>query len=753
MTEKDSFQNARLSNTATRGRPPRNTGSRNSSRGVTKELTARSEVRAPTRTYVIRVRGYASSPDVITSTSSLYDTNVVALIDHGSTHSYIFMNLVSSKNLPVESTEYVIKVSNPLGKYVLVDKVCKSCPLMIREICEKGLRSLSYVFTDTKEPELKIESVPVVCEYPDVFPKEFLGLPLIREVEFTIGLVPGTSPISIAQIELKELKTQLQELTDKGFVSPSFSPWGAPVLFVKKKDGSMRFCIDYRQLNKVTIKNKYPLPRIDDLFDQLKGATMFSKIDLRSNYYQLRVKESDVLKTAFRMMYGHYEFLVMPFGLTNALSEYVEHLRIVLQTLRDKKLFARFSKTESIRVDPSKISAVVDSKPPRNVSDVRSFLGLASYYRHFVKGFSMIATPMTKLLRKDVKFEWSEKCQKSFEQLKALLTEAPVEKCHIFTHHKSLKYLMTQKDLNLRQRRWLELLKDYELVIDYHPGKANVVATALSRKSLFSLSAMNTRLNLSNDGSILAELKDLCTEKYQAYSENSSRSTQWLSVYSSRKYENVKAEHQVPSGLLQPLMIPEWKWDKITMDFVTGLPLTSKKKDLVELYIAEIVRLHRVPISIISDRDPRFTSQFWKKLQEDLGTKLNFITAFHPPTNGQSERTIQSSIKMEPYEALYGCKYQTPLYWVELSEKHIHGVDLVGEKVFLKVSPWKKILRFGRKGKLSLRFIGPYKVIERIGSVAYRLALPTELERIHNVFQVSMLRRYRLDPSHMISPT
>ncbi|KAG8503342.1 hypothetical protein CXB51_001300 [Gossypium anomalum] len=222
----------------------------------------------------------------------------------------------------------------------------------------------------------------------------------------------------------------------------------------------MRLCIDYRQPNKVTIKNKYPLPRIDDFFDQLKGATIFSKIDLRSGYYQLQVKDSDVPKTSFRTRYGHYEFLVMPFGLTNAPtvfmdlmnqifrpyldrffvvsidyiliysrdeSEYAEHLRILLQTLRDKQLFAKFRKCEfwllevgffghiisleGIRVDPSKISTFVDWKPLRNASKVRSFLGLAGYYRRFVKGFSMIATPMTRLLQKDVKFEWSEKCQ------------------------------------------------------------------------------------------------------------------------------------------------------------------------------------------------------------------------------------------------------------------------------------------------------------------------------------------------------
>ena len=162
-----------------------------------------------------------------------------------------------------------------------------------------------------------------MCEYPDVFPEELPGIPPVREIDFSVELVPGTAPISrapyrMAASELAELKKQLAELLDKGFIRPSASPWGAPVLFVKKKDGSLRLCIDYRQLNQVTVKNKYPLPRIDDLFDQLQGAAVFSKIDLRSGYFQLRVRPEDIPKTAFRTRYGHFEFLVKSFGLTNA---------------------------------------------------------------------------------------------------------------------------------------------------------------------------------------------------------------------------------------------------------------------------------------------------------------------------------------------------------------------------------------------------------------------------------------------------
>ena len=292
--------------------------------------------------------------------------------------------------------------------------------IQARRFMRKGCETFLAVVLDSKRGQVDVEKIPVVRDFPDVFPKELPGIPLEREVDLAIAIeiVPGTVPMSrapyrMAPKELKELKSQLQELLDKGFIRPSVSPWGAPVLFVKKKDGTLRMCIDYRQINKVTVKNKYPLPRIEDLFDQLKGAGVFSKIDLRSGYYQLRVKEVDVPKTAFRTRYGHYEFLVMPFGLTNAPAafmdlmnrvfrpyldqfvvvfindilvysrdeqEHEQHLKIVLQTLREKKLYVKLSKcdfwlkevsflghivsAEGIRVDPAKIEVVVNWKPP-----------------------------------------------------------------------------------------------------------------------------------------------------------------------------------------------------------------------------------------------------------------------------------------------------------------------------------------------------------------------------------------------------
>ena len=293
---------------------------------------------------------------------------------------------------------------------------------------------------DSKRGQVDVEKIPVVREFPDVFPEGLPGIHLEREVDFSIEIVPGKTPMSRAPYKMA--LTELKEL---------------------------------KPINKVTVKNRYPLLRIQDLFYQLKGSGVFSKIDLRSGYYQLRVKDDDVPKSTFRTRYGHYDFLVLPFGFTNAsvafmdlmnrvfrpyvdqfvvvfiddilvyskdVQEHEQHLRIVMETLREKKLYAKLSKcdfwikkvsslghivsAEGIRVDPINIEAVVNWKPPRNVTEVRSFLGLAGYYRKFVKGFFVIASLLTKLLRKGVKFEWTDKCQNSFEQLKEMLVEAPI---------------------------------------------------------------------------------------------------------------------------------------------------------------------------------------------------------------------------------------------------------------------------------------------------------------------------------------
>jgi hypothetical protein len=302
-----------------------------------------------------------------------------------------------------------------------------------------------------------IDQVPVVCEYPDVFPGELPGMPPDQDIEYIIELVPGTAPIAqrayrMNPQELEELKRQLADMLSKGLIRPSASPWGSPVLFVDKRDGTIQLCVDYRKLNEVTIKNKYPLPKIEDLFDHLNGAKVFSKIDLRTRCHQLKVRESDIPKTAFTTRYGLFEYTVMSFGLTNAPAyfmnlmnkvfmkfldkfvvvfvddilvyskteeEHAEHLRLVLGTLREQQLYAKFSKCEfwlkevrflghvisagGVSVDPSKITSILERKAPTNTTKVRAFLGLAGYYRKFVEGFSSITRPLTQLLKKDKK--------------------------------------------------------------------------------------------------------------------------------------------------------------------------------------------------------------------------------------------------------------------------------------------------------------------------------------------------------------
>nr|GEW73781.1 putative reverse transcriptase domain-containing protein [Tanacetum cinerariifolium] len=284
-----------------------------------------------------------------------------------------------------------------------------------------------------------------VQDFLEVFLEDLLGIPPTRQVEFQIDLIPGTVPVAwapyrLAPSEMKELSDQLKKLANKGFMRPSSSPWRAPVLFVKKKDGSFRMCIDYRELNKLTVKDRYSLLRIDDLFDQLQGSSVYSKIDLRSGYHQLRVREEDISKTAFRTRYRHYEFQVMPFGLTNAPAmfmdlmnrvykpylnkfviffiddimiyskskqEHEEHLKLILELLKKEQL-------QGIHVDPAKIESIKDWASPKTATEIRQFLGLAGYYRRFIERFSKIAKSMTKLTQKKVKFDWGDKQEAAF---------------------------------------------------------------------------------------------------------------------------------------------------------------------------------------------------------------------------------------------------------------------------------------------------------------------------------------------------
>jgi hypothetical protein len=843
-------------------------------------------------------------------------------------------NWMTEHRLPIDISSRVIEINPPHQGAIT---------LYLPQ--QEYLHPCTYAITD-----IKAKDIPVVCEYPDVFPDDLPEMPPDRDIEFIIELQPGTAPISkrpyrMLPNELAELKIQLQDLLDKGFIRPSASPWGCPALFVKKKDNSLRLCVDYHPLNAVTIKNKYPLPRIDILFDQLAKAKVFSKIDLRSSYHQIKIKPCDIPKTAFSTRYGLYEYLVMSFGLTNApayfmylmnsvfmleldnfivvfiddiliysktTEDHANHIRIVLQRLRDHRLYIKFSKcefwldsvkflghtisSEGISVDPTKVQEVMDWKPPTSVHQIRSFLGLAGYYRRFIPDFSKIAKPMTELLKKKVKFHWDDKCDEAFHTLRKLLTTAPVlaqpdntqpfdvycdasgtglscvlmqnnwviayasralqnheqnypthdlelvavihalkiwrhhlmgARSNIYTDHKSLKYIFTQADLNMRQRRWLELIKDYDLEVHYHPGKVNVVADALSRKAhchCLSITAFSDtlcnqmrKLNLEiipqgslnllsiestlQDRIVMSQLHDegikiiklkLSQEeaKYKCFHTDHqgvlwfnnriivpkdhqlrkqildeahlskfsihpgstklyqdlrqhfwwTRMKREIAMYVSEcdTCQRVKAGHLKASGTLQPLPIPSWKWEDISMDFIVGLPNTSQKHDSIwviidrltktahflpvhttysakkyaEVYLDQIVRLHGVPKTIISDRGAQFIARFLEQLQFALGTKLIRSSAYHPQTDGQTAQvnqiledmlraciihygtswdkclalaefsynnSYQSSLQMAPFEALYGRTCQTPLSWSETGERKIFGPDLVIE--------------------------------------------------------------------------
>ncbi|GJT58429.1 putative reverse transcriptase domain-containing protein [Tanacetum coccineum] len=622
-------------------------------------------------------------------------------------------------------------------------------------------------------------------------------------------------------------------------------------------------CIDYRELNKLTVKNRYPLQRIDDLFDQLQGSSVYSKIDLRSGYHQLRVRDKDVPKTAFRTRYVHYEFQVMPFGLTNALAVFMDlmnrvcrpyldkfvimfiddiliysktkeehdaHLRLILELLKKEEF-------EGIHVDPAKIESIKDWESPKTPTEIHQFLGLAGYYRRFIKGFSKIAKPKMKLTQKSVKFNWGEKEETAFYTLKKKLSSAPIlalpegsENFVVYcdASHKGLGAVLMQKEkviayashqLKIHEKNYtthdLELWEfvcsllrcggPLPLQHESRPKPLRVRALVMTIGLNLPVQILNAQVEARKEENYGTE--DLCgmikNLEPRADGTLCLKNRSWIPCFgnlralimheshkskysihpgSDKMYQDlkklywwpnmkaeiatyvskcmtcakVKAEYQKPSGLLVQPIIPIWKWENITMDFVTKLPKTTSGQDIIWVivdrltksahflpmketdtmekltrqYLKEVVSRHGVPVSIISDRDSKFTSHFWKSLNEPLGGRHS---AYWPEiVRETTEKIIQIKHRLQASrdrQRSYADKRRKPLEFQ------------VGDKVMLKVSPWKGVIRFGKWEKLNPRYIGPFKILAKVGTVAYRLELPEKLSRVHSTFHVSNLKK------------
>ncbi|GJT11704.1 putative reverse transcriptase domain-containing protein [Tanacetum coccineum] len=616
---------------------------------------------------------------------------------------------------------------------------------------------------------------------------------------------------------------------------------------LEDKDGSFRMCIDYRELNKLTVKNRYPLPRIDDLFDQLQGSSVYSKIDLRLVMpFGLMNAPAVLIDVMNRVCKPHLDKFMIVF-IDNILiysknkKKHEEHLMVILELLKKEELYAKFSKckfwlpkvqflghvidSQGIYVDPAKIESIKDWASPKTPMEIRQFLGLVGYYRRFIEGFSKIANALILALPEGSK-DFIVYCVASIKGLGAVMMQREKRhylygtKCTVFTDHKSLQYILDQKELNKRQRRWLELLSDYDCEIRYHPGKANVVADALSRKERNKPLQKPENIKNEDVGGMIR--KNIPKEKLEPYADGTLcfNGRSWLPYYGDLRtvimheshkskysihsgsnkmyqdmkklywwpntkadiatyvskcltYAKVKDEHQRPSSLLVQPKIPQWKWDNITMDFIMKLPKSSQGYDtiwvivdrltksiifipmretdpmekLARMYLKEVVTRHGIPVSIICDCDP----------------------------------SHHASIKGAPFEALYGRKCRSPVCWAEVGEVQLTGPEIVqettekiiqikqriqaardrqksyadlkrkpmefqvGDRVMLKVSPWKGVVRFGKRGKLNPRYVGPFKVLEKVRAVAYKLELPQELSRVHNTFHVSNLKKCYAD--------
>nr|GEW85843.1 putative reverse transcriptase domain-containing protein [Tanacetum cinerariifolium] len=681
---------------------------------------------------------------------------------------------------------------------------CTKAQKYMEKGCQVFLAQVTKKETEVKSKEKRLEGVPIVRKFPKVFPEDFPRLSPARQVEFQIDLVLGVAPVVRASYRLglskmQELSAQLQELSDKWFIRPSSSIWGASVLFFKKKDGSFRMCIDYHELNKLTVKNRYPLSRIDDLFDQLQGSSVYSKIELRSGYHQLRVHDGDILNLAFRTRYGHYEFQVKPFGLTNALSIFMDSMNWVFKPSLDKNfivfiddilIYSRKKvEHEGMKDILRKFWSYLRRKncTPSFQSAILAFQGLAAYYRRFIEGFSNIAKPMTKLTQKSMKFNWGEQEEDAFQILKQKLCSALIlalhegsenfviheknytthdlelgavvfslkiwrhylygTKCIVFTDHKSLQHILDQKELNIRQRRWLLLLSDYNREIRYHPEKVNVVAGALSGKERIKpprVRALVMMVGLNFSVEILKAqneenygTKDLGGKikklEFRTDGTLCLNGRSWIPYRGNLRelimHESHKSKYSIHPGsnkMYQDLKKLCW-WPNMKAEIATYVKNDSMEK-LTRQYMQKVVSKHGVSVLILSDRDGRFTSQFWQSLNKALAV---------------------------PFEALYGRKCRSPICWAKVGDAQLTGPEIVHETTE-KIFQIKKRIQAARDKQKSAVDRNRKPVEFQDGDMVMLKVSPWkgvihQLSRFHRTFYVSNLKKCYADEPLAIS--
>ncbi|GJX89338.1 putative reverse transcriptase domain-containing protein [Tanacetum coccineum] len=640
------------------------------------------------RAYLLRDKNAHQDPNVVTGMFFLNLHLVRVLFDSEADKNFVSISLVSMLNIPpiTLDTTYDIKMAD--RNLVGTNTIIQGCTIILlnqpfeidlmpiklgsfdvvigmdwlskyhaRIICDEKVVHIPIngetliiraQVMEKKSDEKRLEDIPIVREFLEVFPEDLPGLPPVRQVGFQVDLILGATrvaraPYRLAPLEMQELSNQLQELADRGFIRPSTSPWGAPVLFVKKKNGSLKMCIDYRELNKLTVKNRYPLPWIDDLFDQFQGSSTYSKIDLRSGYHQLRVRDEDIPKTAFRMRQGIY-------------------------------------------VEPAKIEVVKDWAYPTTPTEIRQFLGLPGYYRRFIEA-PILALPEGNddfvvycdashqglgavLMQREKVIAYASRQLKPHEEnytthdleLGAVVFALKIwrhylygTKCTVFTDHKSLQHILDQKELNMRQRRWLELLADYDCEIRYHPGKANVVADALSRKE--RIKPLRVRaLVMTLHPKLPSQILEAQTEAI--------------------KEENIKAENlrgmdkafEVrPDGTR---CIKNRSW----------LPLFGDFRDLImHESLKSKYSIHPGSDKMYQDLKKLY---WWPNMKAIIAEYVDFGKGWErhlPLVEFSYNNSYHASIKATPFEALYGRKCRSPVCWAEIGDVQLTGPEIIHE--------------------------------------------------------------------------